>query len=110
MAIVAISSYYIQIKMHDAAVMRVFGISQKELFLKTVWGFVLPVVIAIPVAIPAAYMHIENWLKNYAVRIDNHLGIYLTVSAFLLLVVFASVLLQAIRLMKTNPADTLKKE
>ena len=42
-----------------------------------VWGFVLPVVIAIPVAIPAAYLHIENWLKNYAVRINNHLGIYL---------------------------------
>lgn len=110
MAIVAISSYYIQIKMHDAAVMKVFGISQKELFLKTVWGFVLPVVVAVPVAIPAAYLHIENWLKNYAVRIDNHLGIYLAVSAFLFVVVFASVLLQAIRLMKTNPADTLKKE
>ena len=110
MAIVAISSYYTQLKMHDTAVLKVFGISQRKLLWKTVWGFVLPVVVAVPFAVTAAYLFIENWLENYAVRIGNSLATYLATAAFIILIVLASVMIQAVNLMKTNPADTLKKE
>lgn len=110
MAIVAISSYYIQLKKHDTAVMKVFGIPHWMLVRKTVWGFILPVLVAVPAAVPAAYLHIGGWLENYAVRIDNSPAIYLAAAAFVFLVVSTSVFLGTLRLMKTNPAEALKKE
>ena len=109
-AIIATSSYYMQLKMHDTAIMKVFGSSQREILWGTIWGFVLPTIIAVPIAIPLAYIHIGNWLENYTVKIQNHPAIYILSAIFVLFVVFASVLSQAIRLMKTNPAEYLKKE
>ena len=110
MAIIAISSYYMQLKMHDTAIMKVFGSSWREILWGTIGGFVLPTIIAVPIAIPLAYIHIGNWLENYTVKIQNHPAIYILSAIFVLFVVFASVLSQAIRLMKTNPAEYLKKE
>ena len=50
------------------------------------------------------------WLEAYPIRIANSMAIYLTALIIVLLVTIATVILQAIRLMRTNPAEALKKE
>jgi ABC-type antimicrobial peptide transport system permease subunit len=52
----------------------------------------------------------ERWLQNYLVRIDNSLTIYLGALALVLLVTLSAVIIQSLRLMRTNPAEALKKE
>ncbi len=110
MAIDALSGYYAQLQTHDTAVRKVFGESRREVFRKTVWGFVAPVLISAVVAVPAAYVMVSQWLEAYMTRIDNSWFIYATAVIFVLMVVFISVVLQTIRLMRTNPAVVLKKE
>lgn len=110
MAIIALSSYYAQLNTHDTAVRKVFGISRGKVFWKTVWGFTAPVILAGIVAVPVAYMYIGRWLEAYPVRIGNSPLLYISSLAVVLLTVFVSVALQALRLMKTNLAEALKKE
>ena len=61
-------------------------------------------------AIPLAFIYIEHWLEAYPVRISNSSVIYAWALALVLLVTIAAVALQALHLMRTNPAKALKKE
>ena len=110
MGVVALSSYHGQINTRDTAVRKVFGMSRRNVFAKTVWTFVFPALIGSVVAVPVAYYLIERWLQDYPVRIDIALIVYPTVVALVLVVVIVAVILQALRLMRTNPAEALKKE
>lgn len=110
LAIVALGGYYEQIRTHDTAVRKVFGVSRKHIFWSTVWGFIYPVLIGTAIALPVSYFYMERWLQNYLVRIDNSIAIYLGALALVLLVTLSAVIIQALRLMRTNPAEALKKE
>ena len=110
LAIAAFSGYYAQLQTHDTAVRKVFGESRREVFRKNVWGFIAPVLIGSIAAAPLAYTYVAHWLESYPVRIVNSPLIYIGAFAVVLAVTIASIVLQAIRLMRTNPADVLKKE
>lgn len=110
MAVLALSSHYAQMSAHDTAVRKVFGTSRRTVFWRTVLGFAAPVCAGALIATPITYYHIGRWLEAYTVRIPNSPIIYAAALAILLTVTVASVSAQALRLMRTNPADVLKKE
>lgn len=110
LAIAAFSGYYAQLRTHDTAVRKVFGESGKEVFRKTEWGFIAPVLISTVIAVPTAYFMASKWLEDYMVRVENSWFTYVAAVAFVLIAVFVSVVLHTIRLMRTNPAVVLKKE
>ncbi len=110
LAIVALSGYYAQMRTHDTAVRKVFGISRVQVFRNTVWGFVCPVLIGAAFAMPVIWAYISRWLEHYSLRIEHSPAIYLASLTGILLITIAAVSLQAIRLMRTNPAEALKKE
>ena len=70
----------------------------------------LPVVISAAVAIPIAYTVIGRWLEGYVIRTDNSPIIYAGAFAVVIVVVITAILLQAMRMTRTNPAEALKKE
>lgn len=110
MAVLALSSHYAQMSTHDTAVRKVFGTSRRTVFWRTVLGFAAPVCAGALIATPITYYHIGRWLEAYTVRIPNSPIIYAAALAILLTVTVASVSAQALRLMRTNPANVLKKE
>lgn len=110
MAIIALSGYYAQMQTKDVAIRKSFGCSRSKIFFDTVLGFIWPVAAAALLCIPAAWFFIRHWLSKYPVQIENSIWIYITALATVLLVVTASMATQAARLMRTNPADVLKKE
>lgn len=110
MAIVALSGYYAQMQTKDVAIRKSFGCSRRKVFYDTVLGFIWPVAAAALPAIPATWYFIRNWLSKYPVQIENSVWIYVSALAIVLLVVTASMAVQAARLMRTNPAEVLKKE
>ena len=110
LAILAFSNYHAQLRTHDTAVKKVFGASRSSIFRKTVFGFMIPVLASSVIAIPAAYLITERWLEDYQYRIDNSWEIYALSLLLVMLIVFLSVIIHTIRLMRTNPAEALKKE
>ena len=110
LTIVGLSSYHNKTTEKDNAIRNVFGCSKKELIRKIILDFVLPVVISAAVAIPIAYTIIGRWLEGYVIRTHNSPAIYLGALAAVLLITTAAVTIQALRLMRTNPAEALKKE
>ena len=110
MTIVGLSSYHSKTTEKDNAIRNVFGCSKKELIRNITLSFVLPVVISAAVAIPIAYTVIGRWLEGYVIHTDNSPIIYAGAFAVVIVVVIAAILLQALRMTRTNPAEALKKE
>ena len=110
MIVVGLSSYHAKTNERNNAVRNVFGCSKGELVRKMTFDFVLPVLISAVVAIPIAYTVIGRWLEGYVIRTDNSPAIYARAFAVVLVIVIAAILLQANRMIKTNPAEALKKE
>ena len=110
LTIVGLSSYHSKTSEKDNAVRNVFGCSKKELIRKITLDFVLPVVISAAVAIPVAYTIIGRWLEGYVLRTDNSPIIYIGAIALVLAVVVVAILIQTFRMIRTNPAEALKKE
>ena len=110
MTIIGLSSYYAKTSEGDTAVRKVFGSSDWQIFRDTVLGFSVPVLISALVAVPLAWVYLNRWLEGYVYRIGNSPLIYLAALIAVLLIVAVSIALQALRLMRTNPAGALKKE
>ena len=110
MTIVGLSSYHAKSGEKDNAVRNVFGCSRKEMIRKITFDFTIPVIVSAVVAIPVAYTVIGRWLEGYVIRTDNSPVIYIGAFAVVLVVALVAVALQTFRLMRTNPAEALKKE
>ena len=110
LTIIGLGSYYGKTSEKDNAVRNVFGCSKKEMIRKITMDFVLPVLVSAVAAIPIAYTLIGRWLEGYVIRTDNSYVIYLAAFAVVLLIAEAAIMIQAFRLMHTNPAEALKKE
>ena len=110
MTIVGLSSYHAKTTEKDNAVRNVFGCSKWELVRNITFNFVVPVLLAALVAIPVAHMVIGRWLEGYAIRTDNSPVIYAAALVVVLVFVVAAILMQAFRMIRTNPAQVLKKE
>jgi putative ABC transport system permease protein len=110
MTIVGLSSYHAKTNEKDNAVRNVFGCSKGEMVKKMILDFTLPVIVSALVAIPVSYNVISRWLEGYVIRTENSPVIYLTAFAIVLTIVILSVLVQALRMMQTNPSEVLKKE
>ena len=88
MTIVGMSSYHTKITERDNSVRNVFVYSKKEMIRRIVMDFTLPVVVSAVLAIPIAYTIIDRWLEGY---------------------VITAIVIQALRMIRTNPAEVLKK-
>lgn len=110
LAVLALSSYWTQMRTKDTAVRKIFGCSRKAIFLDTVKSFVDPVLIGSVIAIPLAWWYIGYWLQQYSVRIDNGILIYLPAIIIVLITVIAAISVQAVRLMNSNPVESIKAE
>ena len=110
LTIIGLGSYYGKTNEKDNAVRNVFGCSKKEMIRKITMDFVLPVLVSAMAAIPIAYTLIGRWLEGYVIRTDNSSVIYLAAFAVVLLIAEAAIMIQALRLLRTNPAEALKKE
>jgi len=68
------------------------------------------VVIAIAVAAPAAWYAMQQWLQNFAYRIEIGAGVILLAGSAALAVALATVGWQAAKAARMNPADSLRNE
>jgi putative ABC transport system permease protein len=62
------------------------------------------------VAIPVAYWAMNQWLDNFAYRIDIGAGIFILAGLISLVIAWLTVSYQSIRAALANPVESLKNE
>ena len=94
----------------EIGIRKVLGASVNRVLMLISKDLMLIIVIAIVFAAPIAYVIMDNWLRNFAYKIEMQWTVFLAASVSLLLVALLTVSYQAIRAAFANPVDALRNE
>lgn len=105
-----LASYITSMRAKEVGVRKVLGASIRNLWMLLTSDFLKLVGLSILVAVPVSYVVMQNWLENFANRINLNVMIFLLPVVILILIAVATVSFHTIRTSNLNPAETLKDE
>lgn len=106
----ALSSLLIEQKLKDVAIKKTLGADEKTLVWDLTKRFLLICATSVFISIPFGYYAMNEWLKDFAYRIDMPVWPYVLSLVVLLALTFAVVSIKAYRATKVNPVQYLKYE
>ncbi|MDN5627751.1 MAG: ABC transporter permease, partial [Weeksellaceae bacterium] len=106
----ALSSLLIEQKLKDVAIKKTLGADEKTIVWDLTKRFLLICVIAVFISIPFGYYAMNEWLKDFAYRIDMPVWPYVLSLFLLLILTFVVVSFKAYRATKINLVKYLKYE
>ena len=106
----ALSSLMIEQKLRDVAIRKTLGASDKTLIFGLTKQFLCITLIAVIISIPISYYLMNEWLKDFAYRIDMPVLPFILSLVVLLLLTFSVVSIKAYQATKVNLIKYLKYE
>ncbi len=105
-----LASYITSLRAKEVGVRKVLGASLQNLWMLLTSDFLKLVGLSIVIAVPVTYFVMQNWLENFANRINLGVLVFLMPAIILILIAVATVSYHTIRTSGLNPAETLKDE
>lgn len=99
-----------QQRQKEIGVRKVLGASVKELVFMLNLSFTKLVAISAIAAIPAAYYFLDDWLSNFAFRIDLGILVFTIPTFITLFIAVLTVSIQSYRTANMNPIESLRDE
>ena len=97
-------------KTKEIGIRKVLGASVPSIVRLLSWEFIRLVLIASLLALPIGYWIIQQWLENYAVRMEVSLWLLLLPLGLVMTIALLTVSVQTIKAALANPTDTIRYE
>lgn len=110
MGLFALVSYAVEARIKEIGIRKVLGASVKNIVGMVSKEFLMLIIIACVLAIPAAYLFMHKWLRDFAYRIDLGAGIFILASIIILLIAGITISLRTIKAATVNPVKSLRSE
>lgn len=94
----------------EIGVRKVLGASVMDIVVLITSGFTKLIAVALVIAIPVVYFLMNNWLNNFAYRIDMNVWIFLIGVISVLGISWLTVSYHSVKAATVNPVDSLKSE
>jgi len=105
-----LSTFTILQRTKEIGVRKVLGASGLSLTKLLSTDFLKLVLLAGVLAVPLAYLVIEKWLENYAVKIQLTWWLFIIPVILIVIIALVTILVQVIKSIRTNPVDSLRYE
>ncbi len=106
----ALASFMAEQRSKEISIRKVLGASISGLFTMLTGNFLKLIVISMFIAIPAGWMMMQQWLQDFAYRINIEWWVFVLAAAIVLLIALCTVSYQAIRAALLNPVKSLRAE
>ncbi len=106
----ALVSYSVKIRTKEIGIRKVLGASVTGIVAMLSREFVVLVLIACFIAIPAGYYFMQQWLQGFVYRVDIGPETFLIAGAIAILIAMATVSLKSVRSALANPVNSLRNE
>lgn len=98
------------VRTKEMGIRKVLGASKWNLFYQLGKGFIIPVMIAVVVALPISWFSMNAWLSHYAFRTDLKVWFFLLPVVLMLFISFLTVVGQTMKVIYSKPARSLRYE
>jgi putative ABC transport system permease protein len=106
----ALSAYTTERRTKEIGIRKVMGASTPDIVRLLVWQFTVPVLWAIASALPLAYLVMDNWLHQFAYRVDLSLWTFVLAAVAALAIAWLTVAYQSYIVARARPAGALQYE
>lgn len=106
----ALVSFLTERREKEIGIRKVLGASQLNLWRLLSTEYIWLTCIGFIIATPLAYLFMEKWLENYVYRIAISWSIFVITAGLALFITLITVSYQAIKVVLSNPVDTLRNE
>lgn len=110
LGLLGMATYATETRLKEISIRKVLGSSNQSLILLLSKGFVVLLVIAIAIAVPAAWFINNLWLQQMAYRTEMSIGVILLGIGIMVGLGLLTIGSQTIRAAWTNPVDNLKND
>jgi putative ABC transport system permease protein len=110
MGLLGLVGYFIQSRTKELAIRKVLGASLTNIMTLLSKDFILLVLIGFVMAVPIAWYAMNQWLADFAYRIDIGPGIFILTGGVTLMIALLMISWQSIRAALANPVDSLRSE
>ncbi len=110
LGLVGLASFIAERRTKEIGIRKVLGASAQGLVLMQAREFLIWVLAANIVALPAASLAAGRWLRGFAYRIEPGIAPAFLATALSLVIAFLAVSYKAVRASRANPADALRFE
>ena len=105
-----LSSYSTERRTNEVGIRKVMGAGTGSVIITMAREFLILVIIAIIIALPAGYYVVGRLLKQFAYRVDLNPAVFILIALGALTIALFTVSFQAFRASNINPAEALKVE
>ena len=105
-----LASFMAEQRTREVGIRKVLGASPAGITVMFSKEFARWVLTANLLALPAAYLVMDKWLKNFAYRVRMDIWVFAAASALTLVIALVTVSAQSLRSALANPAESLKHE
>ena len=105
-----LSSYATQQRIKEIGIRKVLGASVRNITIALSKDFLVLAIVAIVIAVPAAWWATSKWLQDFSYRTDINWTIYVAAAFLTILLNVVTVCFQAIKAAVANPVKSLRTE
>jgi len=106
----ALINFSAEIMTKQVGIRKVLGAKSGTIFKLILNDYSILLLIAFAISAPLSYWALDNWLSNFAYRIDIDLTVFVVAFVLVLTASFLTVLSRVLRLARLNPVDSLRYE
>jgi putative ABC transport system permease protein len=99
----ALSGFFMQQKMHAAAIRKINGAALKHIFLPDLLQYMVLALISSIIAIPFSWYTINSWKENFVYQIPLPIWLFPATALFLIIFSWIAVIYHTIKLTRINP-------
>ncbi len=110
LGLLGLASYTAERRTKEIGIRKVLGASAPHLVLLLSRDFTRLVLVAFLIAAPVAYYLVQNWLDQFAYRVELGFGLFIGAGVAALVVAWLTVSYQSARAALANPVKTLRYE
>lgn len=110
LGLLGLTAFMTEQRKKEIGVRKVLGASVASVVLLLSKDFSKLIIIAFVIVVPVAWYAVNQWLNDFAYKVEISPLVYLGAGLLILLVAFASMAYQSIKAAVVNPSDTLRNE
>ncbi|MBB6130424.1 ABC transporter permease [Mucilaginibacter lappiensis] len=110
LGLLGLAAFTAQVRTREIGVRKVLGASVSEIIGLLAKDFIKLVLIAIAIAIPAAWFTMNKWLEDFAYRISIGWYVFVLAGLMAILIAFITISFQSVKAALANPVKSLRSE
>ena len=110
LGLLGLASFSVAKRKKEIGIRKVVGASSATILMLLSKDFIKTVMISVVISVPITYLLVQNWLKNFAYKMELHIWLFVIPILIVFALVLFSISIKTLKTARANPINSLRTE